>query len=289
MKKLGLLLLALLAFSGNLVFFFFTPTPPESSETTPDLEMQKEIEKKILRIDERVKEIQKEIRSRGKALHMAMNAPQAPQFFWSDDDDSAEKKKARLTSLLKIELRTLLRLVENLNQRKDELNYELEWEKIKAKEFIKKSLSASSQNKTQSVAFRCSVNPVTPLADRAAVKQPFGLYKDPETGLSWQTSGWWISEVQNQVRACAKGSVVYTGKVAGRGRVVLVDHGHGNMTLYANLSEELPQNFARGTTISAGTVLGTPLERFYFEVRKDTSPVDPKSVFSADILNHFQM
>jgi septal ring factor EnvC (AmiA/AmiB activator) len=58
---------------------------------------------------------------------------------------------------------------------------------------------------------------------------------------------------------------------------VMVDHGDGNMTLYANLSSETATNgLTKGQKIKAGTFLGNALDRFYFEVRQAGNALDPR-------------
>ena len=74
------------------------------------------------------------------------------------------------------------------------------------------------------------------------------------------------------VSAVADGVVAYADLFAGYGKMVIVDHGGGYYTLYANLDEI---HVAVGTRVGSPGDLGTTLESLHFELRKDGQPVDP--------------
>lgn len=100
----------------------------------------------------------------------------------------------------------------------------------------------------------------------------------PDSGLTWK--GVVIAApAGEEVIAVAPGTVVYAGTLRGFGKLVIVDHGDGYMSLYANnqsLSRRVGDKVGRGDTIAAvgqgdeGVVSG-----LYFEIRVQGKPVDP--------------
>jgi septal ring factor EnvC (AmiA/AmiB activator) len=74
------------------------------------------------------------------------------------------------------------------------------------------------------------------------------------------------------VRAVAAGRVAYADQFMGYGNLVIVDHGGGFYTLYANLTEMSAQV---GTEVAAGTKVGIVTDYLHFEIRKDGKSVNP--------------
>ena len=114
-----------------------------------------------------------------------------------------------------------------------------------------------------------------PIPVKGRVKQAYG---QPRTaGLRWQ--GWLINaRVGSEVKAIANGRVVYSDWLRGYGLLMIIDHGDGFMSLYAN-NESLLRTVGDwvepGSNISS---VGTsPLNGngLYFEIRKDGKAVDP--------------
>lgn len=87
------------------------------------------------------------------------------------------------------------------------------------------------------------------------------------------------------VRAVHYGRVVYADWMQGYGFLVILDHGHGYLTLYSNLEEILT---AEDETVDAGGRLGVAGEGseaiapgLYFEIRKNGDPLDPEGWWPA--------
>jgi murein hydrolase activator len=75
-----------------------------------------------------------------------------------------------------------------------------------------------------------------------------------------------------QVQSVAAGRVVYADQFMGYGNLVIVDHGAGFYTLYANLDE---MSAKVGTGVSGGVQVGTAGDYLHFEIRKDGKSVNP--------------
>ncbi len=114
-----------------------------------------------------------------------------------------------------------------------------------------------------------------PIPVKGRVKHAYG---QPRTaGLHWQ--GWLIGAASgSEVKAIAYGRVAYADWLRGYGLLLIMDHGDGFMSLYANnesLLRELGDWVEPGTTIS--TVGNSPLngQGLYFEIRKNGKAMDP--------------
>ena len=81
------------------------------------------------------------------------------------------------------------------------------------------------------------------------------------------------------VRAVADGRVVFAEWMSGYGLICIVDHGNGNMSLYAYndaLLRDVGDDVHRGDPVaSVGNSGGQGRPALYFELRRNGSPVDP--------------
>ena len=114
-----------------------------------------------------------------------------------------------------------------------------------------------------------------PMPVKGRVKHAYG---QPRTaGLSWQ--GWLINAgVGSEVNTIARGRVAYSDWLRGYGLLMIIDHGDGYLSLYANnesLLREVGDWVEPGSKIS--TVGTSPLNGngLYFEIRKDGKVLDP--------------
>ena len=103
-------------------------------------------------------------------------------------------------------------------------------------------------------------------------------YGQPRTaGLHWQ--GWLIdTDVGKEVKTVAYGRVAYSDWLRGYGLLMIIDHGDGFMSLYANnesLLREVGEWVENGSSIST---VGSSLlngKGLYFEIRKNGKAMDP--------------
>jgi septal ring factor EnvC (AmiA/AmiB activator) len=114
-----------------------------------------------------------------------------------------------------------------------------------------------------------------PIPVKGRVKHAYG---QPRTaGLRWQ--GWMIGAANgSEVKAIAYGRVAYSDWLRGYGLLLIIDHGDGFMSLYANnesLLHEVGDWVEPGDGIS--TVGTSPLNGngLYFEIRKNGKALDP--------------
>jgi murein DD-endopeptidase MepM/ murein hydrolase activator NlpD len=83
------------------------------------------------------------------------------------------------------------------------------------------------------------------------------------------------------IKAAGQGVVAYAGnELRGYGNLVLIQHGDGLVTAYAHAAS---LSVKKGDQVSAGQTIGTvgqtgavDAPQLHFEVRKNSSPVDPK-------------
>jgi septal ring factor EnvC (AmiA/AmiB activator) len=86
-----------------------------------------------------------------------------------------------------------------------------------------------------------------------------------------------------QVRAVLGGRVAFSGEMPGYDTVVIIDHGERSYSLYGRLGKSM---VAQGDLVSSRDIIGVTSaadskgRNFYFETRKNGSPVDPVSVLS---------
>ena len=125
---------------------------------------------------------------------------------------------------------------------------------------------------------------------RKAPPEPVGkAAADIRGGLPWPANGV-VNSYGNgvlikaaggsDVHAVARGRVIYAGFLRGYGMLLILNHGHGWMSMYGN-NEALLHGV--GDQIDAGAVVGTASAPtgvntgVYFELRKNNKPVDPRS------------
>jgi septal ring factor EnvC (AmiA/AmiB activator) len=114
---------------------------------------------------------------------------------------------------------------------------------------------------------------------RGQVLANFGDLK-PDGHLQWK--GIWIgAEEGTPVRSCARGRVAYVGWMSRYGQLIVLEHEGGYFSLYAHaasISKATGQRVAAGEAVAtAGTTGGYDRAGIYFEMRKGTEPIDPRT------------
>jgi len=112
----------------------------------------------------------------------------------------------------------------------------------------------------------------------------FGRRQHPELRVEVQRHGLDIAAPEGEeIRAVERGEVVFSNRLSGYGRMVIIDHGERYFTVYAHLSQlhkAVGDRVQRGEAIAAvGDSGPSGRPRLYFEVRKDGRPVDPAPWF----------
>lgn len=254
-----------------------------------NLKSESEFKKSIDEIDGSLDKVNGLVRKKSLVVHRLRLRTTGPQYLWEDENAAAAPRQA-LLKYSELELKSLLRQIEILGQKKEELLGDLELFRLRDEEQQAQPLTVVVKRKPTGKVenFSCAKMFAEPQQDKLRVKDPFGIHKDKETGLSWRNPGWWISDIKEQVRACASGTVAFSGNITGRGHVLLLDHGNGVMTMYANMNNDNSSNLTKGDRVVAGAPLGTVQDKLFFEIRKQGEATDPKLSLGASMLSHFQ-
>lgn len=263
-----------------------TINSPKSLEYDDLIEVQVRM---LDEIDLRIGLHKVEIRKKSFAFHRLKQKPaQGPAYLWMGDGEDKEVKKEKSLKLLGLGLKESVRELDLLESRRIEAQAELEWIKIQQDEFLKQKpiseLDLKKKFKCERLPVFVSKSAAQNTAEKLELIQGFGLQKDAETELEWNSLGWWLSAAHEKVVACAPATVVFVGEIAGRGRVVMLDHGAGHLTVYANLNPSTLRTLKKGQKIKAGKSLGMSLDRLYFEYRRQGVAANPQKILRAESL-----
>ncbi|KJU84125.1 peptidase M23B [Candidatus Magnetobacterium bavaricum] len=116
---------------------------------------------------------------------------------------------------------------------------------------------------------------------------PYGAHQDPQFKTPVFRYGIYIStDDESDVKAVYDGKVVFADLFKGLGQVVILNHGMGYHTVYANLSRLSPKV---GDTVKRMSVIGNAGESgmlnsagIYFEVRYKGKPINPLQWLKAE-------
>ncbi len=256
----------------------------EGVDASADYDKQIAVHVKFLdEIDNRIVSQKSEIREKSLMFHRFKQKPaQGPSYIWMARSSDYSERKDRSLKVLALGLKESVRDLDLLENRRIEAQAELEWIKIQQEEFLKQA-PALKNLQSDARPFYCQSLPVLE-DDKVELIQGFGMQKDAETDLEWNSLGWWLSAANEEVHSCAPATVVFVGEITGRGRVVMLDHGAGHLTVYANLNPATVRGLEKGQKIAAGKSLGISLDRLYFEYRRQGVATDPKEVLRAESL-----
>ena len=115
---------------------------------------------------------------------------------------------------------------------------------------------------------------------RGELKREFGKAKHREFATDVFRNGIDIeAPLGEEIHSVEKGRIVFADRLAGYGKMVIVDHGERYYTIYAHLSEFVKKN---GDVVKRGEPIGLVGDSdsfagagLYFEMRKDGRSIDP--------------
>jgi septal ring factor EnvC (AmiA/AmiB activator) len=272
MRKLG--------WSFSLLSALASVAAHAAATVTEQIPVQEEL---VSQIDSKINEFKTKLRERTLSLHKLQQLPdQGPLYIWQNQNPNAGRQRDMALRMASLSLKEGLKELDALENRRLEAQAELEWLRIQQEE-----LSASASSVPDSVpakVFHCRLLPVASQQQKPEVLQDYGRQKDSGTGLEWNSLGWWISAIGSDVRACDTGRVVFVGDISGRGRVVMLDHGSGNLTVYANLDPISVKNLQKGARVEAGSQLGRSNDRLYFEYRVKGVATNPREALRPELV-----
>ena len=117
-----------------------------------------------------------------------------------------------------------------------------------------------------------------------------GRYGQARANASGKSTTWRGLMIQarqgSDVLACANGQVVFSDWLRGFGNMIILDHGDGYLSIYANnesLYKSVGDTVTRGETIaSIGNTGGEEKPGLYFELRRNGQPLNPMSWIGKD-------
>ena len=195
MRIRGPIFAAVLSLSalGNLPCAHAAPAPSNPSEN--DLLYRGVLESQKNALESRKSNLAEIIRRKTRTYHSLENSPVAPRFVWEESLKTPEDRK-RLARLLKIQIQQHLDELNHLATDSERVQAELEWFDVQKRESI--TIPTLSENATLPTSgkghFRCDALPFKPLEGQALeLVQDFGRRRDQDTGIEWQSLGWWVT------------------------------------------------------------------------------------------------
>lgn len=165
-------------------------------------------------------------------------------------------------------------------------------DKVLAQRKAEAEKRAQAERKKQPASGKISVGGKTPTGvfakQRGKLLMPAlgkitGRYGQARVNASGKSTTWRGLMIQarqgSDVLACANGQVVFSDWLRGFGNLIIVDHGDGYLSIYANnesLFKSVGDKVSRGETIaSVGNTGGEENPGLYFELRRNGQPFNP--------------
>jgi murein DD-endopeptidase MepM/ murein hydrolase activator NlpD len=120
---------------------------------------------------------------------------------------------------------------------------------------------------------------IAPLDDYTITKE-YGTYTDPIYGIKIFNESISLKpkEENSKVKTVFNGKVIYADKTAVLNNIVIVEHTNGLHTIYANLSQIVP-NIKKGKKIKKGYTIGRVEDELIFEVTQKSFHINPIRLF----------
>jgi septal ring factor EnvC (AmiA/AmiB activator) len=182
----------------------------------------------------------------------------------------AEEQHKEMLSKVQAQKKAYEVMVTELERSQQELN-----KIIKLLETKRKKLKQQQDERKSVLSFEKRKGKLTwPVSGTVVAK--FGKMVHPvyqtvtmNNGVDIQTNG------SETVQCVANGTVIHTGTMRGLGKLVIVDHSGGYITIYAHLNEiavKMDQVVESGTSLGR---IGSTNKNLHFEIRKSTTSLDP--------------
>lgn len=187
------------------------------------------------------------------------------------------KKTIEVVSTRKKEKETLLSSIKKEKALHEQLIKEMEEASKRLFEIIRKS--EEKETTFTATGFR-NMKGKLPWPIDGEVAIPYGRQKDPQFNTVIFRNGIYIKTTPSvSARSISDGQVVFAEWFKGYGQLVIVNHGDGYHSLYANLSEiflKIGDIIKRGTNIGrVGESIMLNAPSLYFEIRYKGKPLDP--------------
>jgi len=187
----------------------------------------------------------------------------------------AEREKERQSLKKSLDLETkLLKKVRTTREEKRTIELELQEAAARLERLI-----AELEKKRRERRLGVGLHPLEinkgnlPWPVRGKVIANFGSQVHPKYKTKTRNTGIDIECAKGSlVSAIGAGRVVYADRFMGYGNLLIIDHGDGYYSLYANLSEMF---VGVGVAVEPGQRIAKVEENLHFELRKEGQPVDP--------------
>lgn len=190
--------------------------------------------------------------------------------------EEQRRRQQQLAALQKDQKRQLDRL-KNDRQALEAVLQELESQATRLSDLLARLESSRPSPYTGDSAFSRQQGRL-PWPVGGTIRLPFGRGYHPDLGTRYDSHGIEIAaDKDTPIRAVWDGRVAFAQPFRGFGNLMILDHGDGYYTLYAQASH---LSFKAGDRVQKGEVLGYSgfegNDVVYFEIRQGSTPVDPQ-------------
>jgi len=177
---------------------------------------------------------------------------------------------------------TILAKVRNDQRLLATLKKELETKAVRLTSLVKQLESNSSSTGRSDSLFARNRGKL-PWPVKGKVRISFGPQRHPELGTLFDSNGIEVEVVdETPIKALWSGRVAFANTFKGYGNLVIIDHGDGFHSLYANASRlvaKIDTKVKQGDILAYSGYPGT--SGVYLEIRRQGKPVDPEPWFVA--------